>query len=1337
MAESRKPEIELGGVKEVKKDIADVEDDPNKLPEAPLASRMPAVKWDVMKSKIDNYEMKSKSKELLDSKQSADKVRELLENNDQALKALYKLPVTERIRGAFKKDKDNPTKDREKLITEMQKRFRSLDNITPDSLGSRPPIQLEAFLGKKIFKLYKKAIEEESKSQAFRNAVFLQSTEHHAGAKWDERLVLWIGGQSGSGKSHVVPAMIAKIAADIMSSSADQSGNDVVTIDGGKGREVSQMYQIVLQVAIRNGYKGIDDLDKKTKLDVKGKVKNAALKTKSLNIVIPDTFVRKFILALKNISILRGVFNKYAEMQNTKQVFAEVTGGKDKEGQERFKRTVAFQGNSRAWFQNTRKNLEKVWNVIINNRNIGVESKKYHAEYFEAGGEATEAARKAYIQAQQKQGKTVYCLTCTNDRMYVYYSKDDKAWKECGDNYTGDDPIGLSYRAFQAWKEIEQGKADPEEAFKAWIKDPVGGDQEKFTSALIDITKEKPDFKPIADEKLSESNNFNIITLADVEKYLTSHPVADIEYRKDGMDGKELYKLIKEIGKSDLGILEHFKNAYIYIKEKENSGANSPGEYGALYKKVSDGATYLFKQDTTYEYVKAIKRERFGQPPKHHVAKDISEFVATKMGASIYDGVAPEMVVKLHPAQKSPYIGSKYFGGGAGEKYVDLFKDVYQNYYRVPQLKNLLAELSKENVVYDYNALKKAYLDEEKDRDSKYIDPNYLAFIDGLSFARSKDEAINDIESYLKALEKNVSALEKRPKVLGLKQFLGHKEGDIFKHAVSRRKEDKKDGELIYKGIEKALVLSALFADNDVHSGNIGVVIDAKGNRDCKRIDFGAALAKEYFNVERGLKLGSEQRAQFFTASPTNHFTEYPKSVVYTEDFAKAIDECVANFNMNMAEQLKLFDNPEFNLWPMEDRLKFASYIGIPKPDPTNLNDQIQKHMKSVLDLRLLSLETYALNIRLSLCFKKDEKGKFILDPDKESELKKLIIENKDKDIFKGFFEEDKEFEGGKIKLRSPETKSPKAKADFRDKVKEMYYEVVEETPRRAEVRAPEGLDEKTIREKAAFNRAHESDLARLDLKHDDEWKTTKKVKPDASSHMEGKMPKGFEKVQEKTVFSKKTTITEESKAKASFTERCEADGRLTIIATSPPEVLVDYRGMPTWKCLQYVKDQIREILKAFPPPGKPIIEVHDERFLKAYALICRQNNIPFKNMAGGENPDLYVVPADYDLAYKLKITPSLATSVSEFFTERSSRENTVAREISLNINSIKETLRSTSEDKDKDMVTHSKFVTDSTLLGKILETPRLTDAQREDITKLKADLDRRIDHFKYPSLKR
>jgi hypothetical protein len=76
----------------------------------------------------------------------------------------------------------------------------------------RPKISMAEILGADGLKLYKAAIEEEGKSRAFREAVFLRSVQHHDGPALDKKALLWVGGPSASGKTFAANSVFKTIA---------------------------------------------------------------------------------------------------------------------------------------------------------------------------------------------------------------------------------------------------------------------------------------------------------------------------------------------------------------------------------------------------------------------------------------------------------------------------------------------------------------------------------------------------------------------------------------------------------------------------------------------------------------------------------------------------------------------------------------------------------------------------------------------------------------------------------------------------------------------------------------------------------------------------------------------------------------------------------------------------------------------------------------------------------------------------------------------------------------------------------------------------------------------
>tara|TARA_R110002110_G_scaffold121431_2_gene297285 strand:+ start:116890 stop:119139 length:2250 start_codon:yes stop_codon:yes gene_type:complete len=385
-------------------------------------------------------------------------------------------------------------------------------------------VDLEALLGKEGLILYKAAVAEESNSRAFREAVFLQSTQHYAGPQWqqDKKLLLWVGGPSASGKTYgagsavnamaqhmpfeqtkladvlllalkdinpqvkdiqklIIDLKLAKTQDDVQFwcdkidaaideqienanqkeqmhqatlstrndlSIAVSAGNSVVSVDGGVEREVSQMRQMVLQVAVTRGYKGIGDLHKNTRLKTKNFVKAAALEQEGLNLVIPETFAES-MNPLETFSdsgrYKKNEMEKYREMDNVIQAFSTVQG---EDGQEkRFQISVKNMGTSRAWFPEGSEFSDE--DVRMNNRDIGCESKVYQSMFFHFGNLASRTALENF-QSIEPEG---YSLVITNDLIFLKVDSSGH-WQECELDDTPD--CKLSNRDFVKWQSLQQ-----------------------------------------------------------------------------------------------------------------------------------------------------------------------------------------------------------------------------------------------------------------------------------------------------------------------------------------------------------------------------------------------------------------------------------------------------------------------------------------------------------------------------------------------------------------------------------------------------------------------------------------------------------------------------------------------------------------------------------------------------------------------------------------------------------------------------------------------------------------------------------------------------------------
>lgn len=281
------------------------------------------------------------------------------------------------------KDTTDATDARLEYFLELAGAVRKFSGKKP-ARGSL--IEMNDFLGKDNVALYKKAIAEEDRSRAFREAVTLAGLKTFGSMKWNLRQQLIVGGASGSGKSFGAKVIIQALM---------QAGEDFpevfqrllikpevttgpitrfVGVDGGDARAVSQVRKMTLQCALALGYKGIDDLDKVTKFTVKDVIKQAARWTPNLHVIEPRTFAE-----------LGETFQSiaYAVSQT---VFCMVKTAKE---------VVARQGDVRAWWSGQ---PPRPSSIDLNHPDVGCESKAYH-DHYKWGDYWSRSALAAYLAA--------------------------------------------------------------------------------------------------------------------------------------------------------------------------------------------------------------------------------------------------------------------------------------------------------------------------------------------------------------------------------------------------------------------------------------------------------------------------------------------------------------------------------------------------------------------------------------------------------------------------------------------------------------------------------------------------------------------------------------------------------------------------------------------------------------------------------------------------------------------------------------------------------------------------------------------------------------------------
>mgnify|MGYP003626168438 CR=1 FL=1 len=387
---------------------------------------------------IDNYQ------------QSGEKARDISHINNLIA------PDSPGRKELHKNTHDGNKNAREKFLTYLHNEI--LNN--KDNNATNPkPIDIRELLGDTGLELYQAALNEESRSKNFRDAVFVNSTNHYDGIKWSKKLVLWVGGPSAAGKSFGAEAIIDKVehqipkdmstakqkkdehGKTIMSESGvaemeyDESGNDVVSIDGGIEREIFQMRQMLLQVALVKGYTGVDKLDAgDRKFGIKEIVQKATEKTDDLSMVLPNTFVKAYAISdtigsdtASRFSGTSAKMKSFERDNNVAQFFSIVEGEPGKEQQ--FRDTVYHSGTTRAWYKGEKPNAA---DIKMNNTNIGCESKVYDPKPFDRGVSSSRRGMDMF---------RLYChnpdnqiITFTTDLVHIYSPQDDGKWEICPRN---------------------------------------------------------------------------------------------------------------------------------------------------------------------------------------------------------------------------------------------------------------------------------------------------------------------------------------------------------------------------------------------------------------------------------------------------------------------------------------------------------------------------------------------------------------------------------------------------------------------------------------------------------------------------------------------------------------------------------------------------------------------------------------------------------------------------------------------------------------------------------------------------------------------------------------
>lgn len=206
----------------------------------------------------------------------------------------------ELMRGVDLKKAVSPTTARNDYLNFLTKRMHELTPVPTNSQH----ITMKELLTPDGIDLYLAALEEETNSREFREAVLLASTKHFPGKEWNKPKVIVGAGSTGAGKSYARDQVVLSVSEE--KDHDAHPGNNVVSIDGGVERETSQIRMLTLQVALAKGYDGVSDLQKVSEeidIKVKSYIKKAVLacniinrqqQKSSLSLYVPVTFANPF-----------------------------------------------------------------------------------------------------------------------------------------------------------------------------------------------------------------------------------------------------------------------------------------------------------------------------------------------------------------------------------------------------------------------------------------------------------------------------------------------------------------------------------------------------------------------------------------------------------------------------------------------------------------------------------------------------------------------------------------------------------------------------------------------------------------------------------------------------------------------------------------------------------------------------------------------------------------------------------------------------------------------------------------------------------------------------------
>lgn len=368
-------------------------------------------------------------------------------------------------------------------IEQSKRKFRLSD---PNSNST----SMKAFLGKEGLALYQLALEEEANSTEYRDAVYFNSASLIEGPPWKERPIHYVVGVSACGKTYTAGKLWRHIK-NILHFETDQTPEEkdknlMLQPDGGTVREVSQIRKMMVELSNSQGYPGLTDLHKKSKVleTIKHNVREAAFASnKKVGVTIPETFspwalksllVSTFWKTIDVLNVGKGTSNSIRKDKDILRRAAALDGGTAKifcseiTGVEpigffarlesylpiqisklsTFRSVVEFMGTGRAFMK---KGFDLFYNANkygLNNTDI-VESKVYGGSGFRFGKYGSRAAQSWMLGHL----KNVTAMTVTNDLVLMKTVNTKSTYQYV--RHGGEGVFKVSQQVIDAWEKRE------------------------------------------------------------------------------------------------------------------------------------------------------------------------------------------------------------------------------------------------------------------------------------------------------------------------------------------------------------------------------------------------------------------------------------------------------------------------------------------------------------------------------------------------------------------------------------------------------------------------------------------------------------------------------------------------------------------------------------------------------------------------------------------------------------------------------------------------------------------------------------------------------------------